>query len=271
MAGIVTITDADDPRLADYRDIRERDLVGRRGLFVAEGEVVVRLLLEKRPQDLVSVLLTPARLHAMQAVLQHIEEEYPIFVANSRILEELTGFSIHRGLLAIGKRSAAADRSSLLAALPVSALVLVGIGIANHDNMGGLFRNGAAFGIDAALFDATSCDPLYRKAIRVSVGSALITPFHRGGSGQDLLRDLTSAGFALLGLSPRGDHTVADVPLAERVALVMGAEGPGLTADLLAATTPVRIPMAGMIDSLNVATAAGIALARVHERRIGLC
>jgi tRNA G18 (ribose-2'-O)-methylase SpoU len=138
--------------------------------------------------------------------------------------------------------------------------VLVGISISNHDNMGGLFRNAAAFGVDAVLLDHTSCDPLYRKAIRVSVGGVLKVPFSRGGDGAGMLAAMQAAGFQMLALTPGGIQELSAVQRAPRTALVVGAEGPGLPADLMASMAKVRIDMAEGFDSLNVATSAAIAL-----------
>ncbi len=117
----------------------------------------------------------------------------PLYVADDPVIEAIAGFQVHRGVLAIGLRGGPEPHEALIARLPEKALVAVGIGLANHDNMGGLFRNAAAFGADAVLLDATSCDPLYRKAIRVSVGAALITPFARGGSAEAILAALEQA------------------------------------------------------------------------------
>jgi tRNA G18 (ribose-2'-O)-methylase SpoU len=126
--------------------------------------------------------------------------------------------------------------------------------------MGGLFRNAAAFGADAVLLDETSCDPLYRKAIRVSVGAALTVPFARDGTGGTIVAALDRAGFACFGLSPAGATDLGDARPPARAALVLGAEGPGLPPPLMRRMTTLRIPMAPRFDSLNVATAAGIAL-----------
>ena len=143
------------------------------------------------------------------------------------------------------------------------ATVLGLVGLANHDNVGGVFRNAAAFGADAVLLDETSCDPLYRKAIRVSVGAALITPFSRGGTAGDLVGALAAAAFEVVALSPAGAEPLASYRRAPRTALLLGAEGPGLPPALLARTRTVRIGMAAGFDSLNVATASGIALHHV--------
>jgi len=132
--------------------------------------------------------------------------------------------------------------------------------------MGGLFRNAAAFGADAVLLDDSCCDPLYRKAIRVSVGAALTTPFARAGNAEQLCRRLTGAGFSVVALSPQGHADLADFMPAARTAALFGAEGPGLPQTLLGQVESVRIPMARGFDSLNVATASGIVLHHLAAR-----
>jgi tRNA G18 (ribose-2'-O)-methylase SpoU len=181
-------------------------------------------------------------------------------------MDRLTGFHVHRGVLAAGRR-AELSVEALVAGLPQQALVVGLVGIGNHDNMGGLFRNAAAFGADAVLIDDTCCDPLYRKAIRVSVGAALTTPFARAGSARALTGRLAEAGFTLLALTPAGETTLGEVKPALRMAALFGAEGPGLPAAAMAQALRVVIPMAGGFDSLNVATASGIVLHHLATAR----
>jgi tRNA G18 (ribose-2'-O)-methylase SpoU len=173
---------------------------------------------------------------------------------------------MHRGILAVGER-AEPSPEALLAALPERALVVGLSAVANHDNMGGVFRNAAAFGADAVLLDPACCDPLYRKAIRVSVGAALTTPFARLPAGGDLVDSLSAAGFEALALSPGGEVQLDAVRPADRTAVLFGAEGPGLPVEVLARTLTVRIPMAGDFDSLNLATSSGIVLHRIATAR----
>lgn len=257
---MIEITDPDDPRIAAYRDVRERDLVGRQGLFVAEGEVVLRVLARSPLMDTQSLLLAQKRVAGLIDVIERLPQGVPVYAASQAVMDAVVGFPIHRGILALGKRTAEPSAGELLAGLPPKALVLVLCGIANHDNMGGLFRNAAAFGADAVLLDAGCCDPLYRKAIRVSVGAALIKPFARLAPGEDALDLLAGQGFEALALSPQGEATLAQVARAPRTAVVLGAEGPGLPKDLLQRAKAVRIPMADGFDSLNVAVTAGVVL-----------
>ncbi len=263
MAEIISIDDAEDPRVAVYRQVRERDLVGRQGGFIAEGEVVLHVLITGGgPHRAASLLIDGKRLDKLAPLIVALAQETPVYVAGQAVLDAIAGFPIHRGILAHGLRAPDAGAAALLAGLDGPALVLALHGIANHDNMGGLFRNAAAFGVDAVLLDATSCDPLYRKAIRVSVGAALKLPFARLAPGEDLPGVLEAAGFAVLALSPGGAEPLDGLDRPPRAALLLGAEGPGLPPDVLARTRTLSIRMAPGWDSLNVASAAAVAL---HE------
>jgi tRNA G18 (ribose-2'-O)-methylase SpoU len=256
---IVRIEDPHDPRLEPYRAVRERDVVGRDGLFVAEGRVVLEKAVAAIPERLESVLVAAHRLEGVAGLLASLPEALPVYAAGQAVMDAVVGFPIHRGLLAVG-RSPARTPDALIAGLPAAALVVALVGIANHDNMGGVFRNAAAFGADAVLLDETCCDPLYRKAIRVSVGASLITPFARGGTATAMVAQLQAAGFDVVGLSPRGAADLVDVAAAPRTALLFGAEGPGLPEAVMATVRTVRLQMTRGFDSLNVATTSGIVL-----------
>jgi tRNA G18 (ribose-2'-O)-methylase SpoU len=235
----------DDPLLAAFADIRERDLRRRSGLFIAEGEVVLRVLFDSR-------FTTRAVLLSEQAAPKiEVPAGIPTYVAPLPLMQELVGFPIHRGVLALGERSDAR----------VSADLIVGLaGITNHDNVGGIFRNAAAFGVGGVLLDRASCDPLYRKAIRVSVGGTLKVPFDFVDD-EDALVDALS-DYELLALSPRGELVVGrdEPPRGKKRALLLGAEGPGLSERTLRRCRTARIDMAKGWDSLNVAVTSGIAL-----------
>lgn len=260
---LIPVTDPDDPRIAGYRDVRERDLVGRQGGFMAEGEVVLRLLAGQRHSTghrLASVLLSEGQASRLADLIAALPEDLPVYVAGQPVLDEVVGFHIHRGILALGEAAPRPQAGDLLAALGPRALVAAALGITNHDNMGGIFRNAAAFGADAVLLDAACCDPLYRKAIRVSVGASLIVPTARMADGRAMLELLAAHGFAVIALSPAGRERLIDVARPARVAALFGTEGPGLPADILATARSVSIPMAEGFDSLNVATTSGIVL-----------
>jgi tRNA G18 (ribose-2'-O)-methylase SpoU len=237
--------------------------VGRRGRFIAEGDVVVRTLLGAsrfRPE---SLLLAETRLAKLTQILTRVPDGVPVYAAPQPVLDAVVGFHLHRGVLAVGLRGPEPSAAELLAGLPDRALVVGLVGLANHDNVGGVFRNAAAFGADAVLLDPTCADPLYRKAIRVSVGAALRVPFTRADGAVGMADVLEGAGFEPLALTPRGETRLADLRPPRRAAALFGSEGEGLPDAVLARCRTVRIDMAGGFDSLNVATTSGIVLHRL--------
>jgi tRNA G18 (ribose-2'-O)-methylase SpoU len=250
---IVPISSAADPRIAEYVSVQERELVRRRGVFLAEGTEVVRTLAFHGRFAVRSVLLSERRVRSMQDVIDRLAD-VPAYVAPQEIMDAIVGFPMHRGCLAAGDRGAPAAAGDLLR----SARTVVALeDLSNHDNIGGIFRNALAFGVDAVLLDERSADPLYRKAIRVSMGATLRVPFATCPS----ISDLEARGFACVALTPKGEISIDRVAWPDRVVLFAGAEGQGLSAATLAACAHrARIPMAEHVDSLNVATAVGIAL-----------
>jgi tRNA G18 (ribose-2'-O)-methylase SpoU len=262
----IRIDDPADPRVAAYMDIRERDLAGRQGRFVAEGKVVLNVLFSARRFEVESVLLLENRLAGMADTLSLAPAGVPVYVTSGEVLDKISGFHMHRGVLAIGRKRPDEDIDTLLATLPRRALVVVLVGISNHDNMGSIFRNAAAFGADAVLLDETCCDPLYRKAIRVSVGAALKVPFVTGGGAAGLVETLSAHGFDQIALSPGGTTDCRDMSRPERLALYFGTEGDGLPETLLGRLKTVRIAMAEGFDSLNVAAASAITLHHFSNR-----
>jgi tRNA G18 (ribose-2'-O)-methylase SpoU len=257
---LIPIEDAEDPRIATFRDIRERDLVGRQGRFVAEGEVVVRTMVASPLVRPLALLIAAHRTAKLADLVETLPADVPVYVATQAVLDRIAGFPLHRGFLALGERQASPSAGDLMASLPSTALVVTLFGIGNHDNMGGLFRNAAAFGVDAVVLDPTCCDPLYRKAIRVSVGAALRVPFARLAADEDPVALLSQGGFETWALSPSGQVRLADARAAARTAVLFGSEGPGLDPALLARVRTLAIPMAAGFDSLNVATTSGIVL-----------
>ncbi len=263
---VLTIDAADDQRLADYQNIPDAELVGRRGLFVAEGRLVVRRLLEDSRLTPRSVMVTDAALESIADALA-ARPGLHVFRVSQSVMDGVAGFNIHRGCLAIGERPAAMPWPALVER---ARTVLVLERIANADNVGGIFRNAIAFGVDAVLLGPACADPLYRKAIRTSMGAALLVPFATAQPWPDALRQLAALGFAVVALTPSAEAAPlrdAAMPLAGRqAAIVLGHEGDGLTAEALEACEHhARIPMSGF-DSLNVASAAAIAL---YELRRG--
>jgi len=189
----------------------------------------------------------------------------------------VVGFRIHRGILAAGERVPVPSPARLVGELSAPRRVVMLEALTNHDNVGGVFRNAAAFGADAVLIDAKTCDPLYRKAIRVSVGASLFVPYAQAHSSAENIAALREHGFTLVALSPRADAVdmidfVSGRDVPQRVALMVGTEGAGLEpASMAAADVVARIDMAPGFDSLNVATASGVALhafRAAHQRHL---
>jgi tRNA G18 (ribose-2'-O)-methylase SpoU len=258
------IEQLDDPRISIYRNVKDSTLRDARGLFVVESRLCVRRLLSASRFPVCSVLVTETALEALGDALSQLGEDTPIYVASSTLLEQLVGYNLHRGCIALARRG---PERSLDEILDSSPRLLVGLEqVANPENVGNVFRNAMAFGADAVLLSRDCADPLYRKAVRVSMGGTLLTPFAHLDGWPEAVERLRAAGFATLALSTEaraidlaslGVETVA----SQRLALILGAESEGLDAATLAAVDwKVRIPMASGVDSLNVATAAGIAL-----------
>ena len=258
---LIRIEQPDDPRIAGFRDIRERDLTGRQGLFVAEGEVVLNVLTSERSRCRpVALLLDSKRVEGLAGVLARAPPDTPVYVADQPVLDAIAGFHLHRGILALGEKPAVLSLEACLAGTGPDAVVVAACGIGNHDNMGGVFRNAAAFGAAAVLLDARCCDPFYRKAIRVSVGAVLRTPMAVGLDALAMIEGLRAAGFAPMALTPSARESLDRAPRGGRVALVLGPEGPGLSPAVMERCRSIGIPMSGGFDSLNVSVASGIAL-----------
>jgi tRNA G18 (ribose-2'-O)-methylase SpoU len=267
---IIPLTSSDDPRLAPYLAVKERDLMRAGGSFIVEGKVTLAHLVESSRFEVESVFLAENRIVPLTDTLAKLDPAIPVYMAPQEVMDRITGFHIHRGVLALAKRTVEQDIGALLADLPSGPLTLLGlVELANHDNVGACFRNAAALGAKAVVMDAGTCDPLYRKAIRVSAGTALSLPFARADSGPALLDALERADFACWALSPTDGDRLHTLHPPERLAIVLGAEGPGLQNELLARCRRVSIPMSAGVDSLNVATAGAIALAHAAARRNG--
>ncbi len=254
---IININDPADPRLEPYSNIRERDLVSRDQCFIAEGKVVLTVLLSSKEFEASSVLVLESRLAGIMPILKGAHNDLEVYVVEASVMDRIAGFAVHRGILAIGKKRQATTE---VFTYNENALVVVMAGLSNHDNVGAVFRNAAAFQADAVLLDDESCDPLYRKAIRVSVGAVLKVPFVKGGTLNQIADQLLAEDFMLAALSPSGTQSIINIPKSGRRALILGSEGHGLPQSLLARLSAWNIPMANDFDSLNVATASGIAL-----------
>jgi tRNA G18 (ribose-2'-O)-methylase SpoU len=260
VADLILIDDPNDPRVAAYRDIKERDLVGRQGLFIAEGETVLRAFVRDAPERIQSLLIDGKRADKLGEVFDGLPAGAPVYVVGQAVLDAIAGFHLHRGVLAVGAKPEPLSAEALLAKAGARAVVLVLMGIANHDNLGGIFRNAAAFGVDGVILDGDCCDPFYRKAIRVSIGATLSVPTAWLAPGEDVVALLERHGFQGLALSPAAGQTLARLDPPARSAVLLGAEGPGLSQAVMDRVRTVGIPMANGFDSLNVATTSGIVL-----------
>jgi len=268
---VESIEHLDDPRVADYRNVRDADLRVASGAFLAEGRLNVERLLASTRYRARSVFVTDAALRGIESSLARLGDETPVYLASQALMNEIVGYRMHRGCLAAGERGRELALEPLLDGLaPGPRCVLMLEDVSNPDNVGAIFRNALAFGADAAVLTSRCADPLYRKAIRVSMGATLRVPFARAPDAPAVLSRLRVWGFASVALSARSSAQplAALAPPPERVALLLGAEGHGLSsAAAAAAERCITIPMAAGVDSLNVATAAGIALHQLFQAR----
>jgi tRNA G18 (ribose-2'-O)-methylase SpoU len=256
----------DDPRLALYRAVGDPDLARSHGLFVAEGRHVVRRVLEDPRYTVRSLLMNDAAHRALTPLVGRLDSSIPVFVCRTDDFAAITGFDMHRGCLALVERPAATSVSDVMAG---ARRLVVLDGVTNADNVGGVFRNAAAFGADAVLLSPDGCDPLYRKAVRTSMAAVLRVPFARSREWRADLERIRGAGLMLVAFTPSETAETLDTFAARaaslRLALAFGAEGAGVsTAVIDAADAAVRIPIQLDVDSLNVAVAAGIALYRLR-------
>jgi len=270
---VIRVDDPADPRLAPYRNVPDPELLRTGGLFVAEGRLVVRRLIEARRFPVQSVMVNDAAFAALRDLLT-AHDRLTVYLVPQAVLNGITGFNIHRGCLAIAERPRPRDwRDVMRGAQRAIALER----IANADNVGSILRSAAAFGLDAVLLESTCTDPLYRKAIRTSMGAALTMPFATAEPWPDVLRELGGSGasdrpdpvraspWVVLALTTSPSvpslRDVAPAISNRPVVVLVGNEGEGLTEAALAASTHrARIPMSNRVDSLNVATATAIAL-----------
>jgi tRNA G18 (ribose-2'-O)-methylase SpoU len=268
-AQLVEIDDPADPRLADYRDLRDvqlrQHLEAEHGLFLAEGEKVVRRAVEAgyRPR---SFLMAPRWLDGLADVLTR--SDAPVYVVSEALAEEVTGFHVHRGALASLHRNPLPTVDAVLAG---ARSVLVLEDVVDHTNVGAIFRSGAALGFDAVLVAPRCADPLYRRSIKVGMGAVFTMPWTRLPDWYDALPAVSAAGFTTVALTLAPDARPIEEAVAgvDRLALVLGSEGHGLSERWeRAADRRATIPMSGGIDSLNVAAASAVAC-YVAARRSG--
>jgi tRNA G18 (ribose-2'-O)-methylase SpoU len=270
MATLVEIEDPADPRLADYRDLRDvelrKSLEAERGLFLAEGAKVVRRAVEAGFEPR-SFLMAPRWLDGLADVLA--TSDAPCYVLDEHLAEQVTGFHVHRGALASLRRRPLPSVDDVLAG---ARSVLVLEDLVDHTNVGAIFRSGAALGFDAVLLAPRCADPLYRRSIKVGMGAVFSTPWTRLPDWYDALPDLAARGFTTvaLTLAPDSEPIERAVVGVDRLALVLGSEGHGLS-DRWERSADRRavIPMAAGIDSLNVAAATAVACYVAARRAAG--
>jgi tRNA G18 (ribose-2'-O)-methylase SpoU len=258
----VAIDHPDDPRLAVYLGLRDHALRQHRerpdgdlaGVFIAEGDIVVERALAGG-FTMVHCLIDAARTVPLPA---WFPPDVPVYAAGVRVLERITGMGVHRGMLACFERRSLPGVESVIGP---ARRVVVAEGINNPTNIGVIVRSAAALGVDALVLDPSCSDPLYRRAARVAMGEVYRFPYARTGPLPEGLEPLRRHGFVIVALTPAPDAIdIAEVPAAERIALVVGAEGHGLREPTLAgADLRVRIPMHAGVDSLNVGSAAAVA------------
>jgi tRNA G18 (ribose-2'-O)-methylase SpoU len=249
-----------DPRLADYVDLRDvelrKSLEAEHGLFIAEGEKVIRRAIEAG-HEVRSFLLSERWLADLSELVEATNA--PCYVLPAAEIERLTGFHVHRGALASLARRPLPSVAKVIAG---ARSIVVLEDIVDHTNVGAIFRSAAAFGVDAAVLAPRCADPLYRRSIKVSMGAVFTLPYARMANWYDGLAEIRAAGLRVLALTPAPDAVSLEAALAEseRRALVFGTEGDGLSSRWLEqADAKVRIPIDPAIDSLNVAAAAAVA------------
>ncbi|WP_460404567.1 TrmH family RNA methyltransferase [Actinophytocola sediminis] len=256
---VIEVPAPDDARLDEFRDLttadRRPDRPGGRGLVIAEGVVVVRRLLASR-YPLRAVLGVPRRVAELAGDLAG--QTAPVYTTSAQTLAEVVGFHLNRGVLAVADRPVAWTAAQVVAD---ARRVVVLEGVGDHENLGSLFRNAAALGFDGVLLGPGCADPLYRRSVRVSMGHVLGVPFAPVTEWPGGLKWLRDQGFQVLAMTPADSAVpVAEFAASPRVAVLLGSEGPGLSAEAVAAAdAAVRVPMAGGVDSLNVATAGAVA------------
>jgi tRNA G18 (ribose-2'-O)-methylase SpoU len=261
---VIHVERIEDPRLDEYRNVSDGELLRRRDLFVGEGRMVVRRLLSSG-QRVVSLLLNEPSFNSLESEFGAAFQDLPVYVGSPSTLTAIVGFNFHRGCLALAQRPADADAADVVRD---AALLLVLEGVTDPDNVGSAFRNAAAFGAEGVLLSAC-CDPLYRKAVRTSMGHVLQMPHARVSDLGGTIAWLRAAGFTVVALTPAVDATplaefAAALQAAGKIAVLAGNESEGLSPEAeAAADVRVRIPMHRGVDSLNLSTAIGIALDRL--------
>jgi tRNA G18 (ribose-2'-O)-methylase SpoU len=266
------VDDFEDPRIAEYQNLKDSQLIADHHHFIVEGRGNLLVLLEDSRFEPDSILLSERTYASMKEELGALSPRCPVFVAAQSVMDRIVGFPIHRGCLAACERGGVLDPMALareaLANEAAPRLVVLE-GLTNHDNVGGIFRNAMCLGGRVILLCPRCCDPLYRKAIRTSMGGSLVVPYGRAEDLTEMLDGLKSLGFEILAFDPaEGGVDLAGIDARETgpVALLFGTEGKGLSPQALTrADRRVRVAMEPGTDSLNVSVTAAIAL---HALRV---
>lgn len=261
-ANVIDVADPADPRLDDFRDLnsvdRRPDLPSGKGLVIAEGVLVVQRMLASRFRPR-ALLGTDRRLSELADDLAGVDAPY--YRVGADVMADVVGFHLNRGVLASASRPPELTVSQVIDGARTIAVLE---GVNDHENLGSIFRNAAGLGVDAVVFGLGCADPLYRRAVRVSMGHVLLVPYAWTASWPNDLQILRDNGFRLLAMTPDPEARTLAVAMGEtaeqKVAILVGAEGPGLTEHVMRASDMrVRVPMSRGTDSLNVATAAALA------------
>jgi tRNA G18 (ribose-2'-O)-methylase SpoU len=247
----------------DFRGVSDAALMRDRGLFVAEGRIVVRRVIDDPRFHVESILVNEASRRDLADALDRLAAGVPVHVRGTAEFETITGYNLHRGCLALVHRP---PPTPIEAVLSSDRAIVILEDVADADNIGGVFRNAAAFGAGGIILSPSACDPLYRKAIRTSMAATLTVPFARTADWPAALSRVRAAGFTLVALTPREpseplDAFAARRPRDRKIALIVGTEGAGLSADVeRQSDARVRIPISACVDSLNLSVAVGIAM-----------
>jgi tRNA G18 (ribose-2'-O)-methylase SpoU len=275
VARTVFVDGVTDPRLADYRALTDvglrRRIEPEQRIFIAEGELVIRRALRAgypMRSALMSERWVSSLIDAGEIADLVADIDVPLYVGSEELLESVTGFHVHRGALAAMGRLPPISVAELL---PRCARIVVLEDVNSHTNLGAIFRCAAGLGMDAVLLSPSCTDPLYRRSVRVSMGEVFAIPYARFENWPGGLRELADAGFQTVALTPDPNaipiDEITDMPDADKLALLLGAEGPGLSHSVLSsATWSVTIPMRNGVDSLNVAAAAAVACYAIGRR-----
>jgi tRNA G18 (ribose-2'-O)-methylase SpoU len=253
---LIAISDADDPRVAPYRAIRERDLLAE-GLFLAEGKFIVERLLAQSRFAPVSVFILDSKRAAMDAILATAPAGLPIYLAQPDVMNRIAGHDVHRGILALGAAQPRPPWTLPSMAASGRPLALLS-GIANAENVGSIFRNAAGLGMGGVIVDHACIHPLSRRSVRVSMGTVLDLPWAEAATAAEALSDLTDQGYQAFALTPRAASDIAAMRFPARSVVVFGEEAHGLPESLMAKCVALKIPMSGAVDSLNVAASSAI-------------